>query len=261
MKSRYDRNQQLYEKVKNNDYDDYNQNVKDFELDFDAKDSRKGFHEKKRLSVYFQDIEHELESANTKLNSISDSTGLEIKKDVDLKSLIQQAKKNHREQGGNIFSNTQYEILSSLNVEESASGLDEEDKDLILEDIIGETIELNLENELVIDDNFGDSIVDLRIIDTDKVEEIEEFDDIDLISLENPQKIPIVEEEVTSLEEIEEEPVEEKHKENDDKKVSKIDEVEIEEKSEKWITILLVFLIISLIVVGLVVLSQYIGGF
>ncbi len=166
MKSRYDRNQELYKKVKENDFEDYNNQIEDFDLEFEAKDSRKSFHEKKRLSLYFKDIEQELETANTKLNSMSEESALEIKKDIDLKSLIEQAKKNHREQGGNIFSNTQYEILSSLNVEENVDAIDEEERDLILEDIIGETKELQIEKEVVVENDLGNSIVNLQVLDS-----------------------------------------------------------------------------------------------
>lgn len=224
MKSRYDRNQELYEKVKNNDFEDYNQQVKDFSLEFDAKDSRKQFHEKKRLSVYFKDIDTELESANTKLNSIGENTGLEIKKDVDLKSLIEQAKKNHREQGGNIFSNTQYEILSSLNVEENVNSMDEEDRDLILEDIIGQTKKLNLEEELIFDDSFGNSIVDLKVIDEFYTETKENFYEGETVKDEEVL-------ETEEVEELKEETTPES--EYTDFKLEEIKDVELEEYNDE----------------------------
>lgn len=344
MKSRYDRNQELYEKVKNNDFEDYNSKVTDFDLDFEGKDVRRNFHEKKRLSVYFDDIEKELETANNKLNTIGENSGLEIKKNVDLKNLIEQAKKNHREQGGNIFSNTQYEILSSLNVEESEAEL-AEDADLVLEDILGETRELNLTEELVFDDNFAGTMVDLNILNPDSMTLDEEpsepetdliFDDdftgtmVDLSVIEDYslnqeeddiEDLPFADfvtddydfveqamkqgegevlaslddevdvEEVVELnldnsrdlkevyaslnkinpeEELEELDIfdEDEEYDEDEKTVTAVRETRKDSKkskdsagkNDKFLTLVLVFLIISIIVVGFIIASQYIGG-
>ncbi len=219
MKSRYDRNQKLYEKVKNNDYEDYNTHVKDLELEFTPTESRKDFHEKKRLSLYFKDIENELEQASSKLNNISEDSGLEIKKNVDLKSLIEQAKQNQREQGSGLFSNTQYEILSSLNVEESQPEEDEED--LELHDLVGKTEEINLEDSRLFVTNFNEISDDLQPLDenfaptmeeeaselTEEVEEaLEEIDneesDDDFFGTE---PVEVVEEDLVEINESDEE--------------------------------------------------------
>ncbi len=341
MKSRYDRNQELYEKVKNNDFEDYNSKVTDFDLDFEGKDVRKNFHEKKRLSVYFDDIEKELETANSKLNTIGENSGLEIKKNVDLKNLIEQAKKNHREQGGNIFSNTQYEILSSLNVEESEAEL-AEDADLVIEDILGETRELNLPEDLVFDDNFAGTMVDLNVLNPDDITLDEEpsepenalvFDDnftgtmVDLSVIEEYnldseeddiedlpfadfvtedydfveeaknqdegevlESFDVVEEDVelnlenskdlkevyaslnknNTEEELEEIDIfdEDEEYDEDEKTVTAVRETRQNSKkgkgnagkNDKFLTLVLIFLIISIMVVGFIIASQYIGG-
>ncbi|MFV0499131.1 MAG: hypothetical protein ACK5NF_03755 [Bacilli bacterium] len=242
MKSRYDKNQELYAKVKNNDYDDYNNGIEDFNIEFEAKESRKKFQEKKRLSIYFKDIEQELESANEKFSNISNSRGLEIKKDADLKTLIEQAKKNHRENGGNIFSNTQYEILSSLNVEESDV---EEDSNLMLEEIIGQTMELDLENQLISDD-FSDSIVQLNDI-SDYIENDDEVDDDE--DEEDDDYDDCLKPEYDNVKDIKT-----KDKNNLDDNNN-----DIYNKNDKMLTILLVLMIIALVLVVIVIGTQYVG--
>lgn len=291
MKSRYDRNQELYEKVKNNDYEDYNNSVVDDVLEFDRKESREEFREKKRLSVYFQDIDSELETANSKLNDISEDSGLEIKKNVDLKSLIEQAKKNQRDQGGTMFSNTQYEILNSLNVEEQDVELDEEDKDLILEDIIGKTMEMTSVNDIAVEEEFDNTIVDLNSLEDFEdafatkniIDDYEDTDMLDLEEIEDDTRIEssvfaeeeveeniveeaeqnIVEEAIELVEEKVEEPKKDKKKEKKEKKQNKR-EKNIEEDDEEeeegglLLTLILVVLIIALIAVGGLIIFQYI---
>lgn len=149
LSSRYDRNAKLYEKVKNNDYDDYNASVVDQPLDFKASVPRAEFLEQRRLKKYFNDIDDSITDVTQKLDTMKKQDTLEIKKDVDLQALIASAKLKQMQSGGQFFSNTQHEILNSLNVEE---------EEVSLENIVGEETD-ELENTTVLERGFDSDVV------------------------------------------------------------------------------------------------------
>ncbi len=136
--SRYDKNKKLYEKVKTNDLEEYNEKIKDDEISLEGLAiSRKEYREKKKMSMYFDDIDKELDEVSTLLDTKTTSEDSKVmKEDINLKDLIEQSKQN-KENNFKIFTNTQHEILSNLDV-------DSETVDL--SDIIGSDESLDFES-------------------------------------------------------------------------------------------------------------------
>ncbi len=288
--SRYDKNKQLYDKVKNNDYDEYNQNIKDEELEFTPKISRKEYQEKKRLSVYFQDIDDELSNVNDKLNTLTPQESLEIKEDANLKALIEQAKKKQLEQGSQIFTNTQHEILDSLNVEETDDAVslddlvgDEEVEELDLDetseelDLSGEAVEeldldevneeLDLNDEPVELDFSETETPDLILEENDVEEDFVEVEELDLS--DEPVELDFDETEPVELNEEEQES---DFEDDSHEEIADFDEIyddgaedevtskeTVKKKSSLILTFILVLLIILLVGMGLFIASNYIG--
>ncbi len=268
--SRYDKNKQLYDKVKNNDYDEYNQNIKDEELEFTPKISRKEYQEKKRLSVYFQDIDDELSNVNDKLNTLTPQESLEIKEDANLKALIEQAKKKQLEQGSQIFTNTQHEILDSLNVEETDDAVslddlvgDEEVEELDLDEA---NEELDLSDEAVELDFSETETPDLILEENDVEEDFVEVEELDLsdepveLDFDETEPVELNEEEESDFEDDSHEEIADFDEIYDDGVEDEVTSKEtVKKKSSLILTFILVLLIILLVGMGLFIASNYIG--
>lgn len=280
-KSRYEKNKKLYEKVKNNDFEDYNNNVVDRDLDFNPTVLRKEYQEKKRLSKYFDDLDTNLHDVNIKLDSLKKDDTLEMKEDVDLKTLIESAKKKQMESGGKIFSNTQHEILDSLSVEEDP------DKEIELENIVcSDDEEMQTTNEfdntLVLENGYNSDEVN----DFDETSEIK-FDSFDSLDNENDIKESSVfmglkeneigdqnnekieselsDEDITDFDEF---TSEFDFDEDDYEEIEEETDEVVEDKPKKKrglnsiiLTVILVLLILLFIVLGIIVLSQYLEVF
>ncbi len=277
-KSRYDRNSDLYEKVKNNDYTSHNERVVDFELDFNPSQPRKDYQEKKRLNQYFDDLDTSISDVNVKLDSLKKQDTLEMKDEVDLRSLIESAKKKQMESGGKIFTNTQHEILNSLNVE-SEDPID-------LENIVGSNnldfeVDENsseFDNTVVLDDGYENEALqdteEISEIDFDSADIIEEEGDVVKSSVFLDVDAEDTSEEYEEVEDFENLEVEEEVEEfTSDFNFDDFDEDEDEDEenevvakaskglSSAIVTVILVLLIILLLVIGIVVASQYLEVF
>ncbi len=155
--SRYEKNKKLYEKVKTNEYDNYNEKIKSEDVNISGKAmSRQEFREKKKLSLYFDDMDKELEEASSKLESHATPDLREsMREEVNLRDLIEYSKQNKKD-NVKIFTNTQHEILSNLNVET---------EEYDLESIIGEADPENLEFEEPKEEEFDLSFEEPKEID------------------------------------------------------------------------------------------------
>ncbi len=140
--SRYQRNSKKYAKIKEMDLDIYNETIDSIEeigdgLELDT--SRAEYQKQKRYDMYFKGLKRNIETANDQLQNIpKKENAMELRKEVDLKTLIAQAKARGRNQKS-MFSNTQYEILKNIKLDE---GLEEREEDAVtLEMLVGEPTE------------------------------------------------------------------------------------------------------------------------
>lgn len=119
MESRYKKNDRLYSVAKTMELDEYNELVNfddNFKSLVNTSISRKEYQDKKRYESFFSGMQKNIDSATEILDQQNeDENHLDLKKDVDLKALIEQSKEKNRKVGG-IFSNTQYEILKNIDL-------------------------------------------------------------------------------------------------------------------------------------------------
>ncbi len=277
--SRYDRNAKLYEQVKNNDYDSYNAQVKDVELEFSSSQPRKEYQEKKRLNKYFDDLDTSISDVNVKLDSLKKQDTLEMKDEVDLKSLIETAKKKQMESGGKIFTNTQHEILNSLNVgEEEPVDLENIVGAVAAADLLVDANSSEFDNTVVLEEGYENVVIagdgQTSEIDFDDLETAANNEDIVESSVfMGSDQSEAIDEEVTEFSDLEEE-YEEVEDFTSEMEFDDFDEEEEEEYYEDEkpvkskgglnsaiVTVILILLIILLIVLGVVVASQYLEVF